>query len=223
MKSDNFVIQKVSPQEALSKFLSVPQRVLLKDAICEAYRQVPMDVEKVKWYTDKFGPSMLSRLRSMGIAYFLQMTQVSKQLGIKFSIQKNQTGNARYLLGATNDGRCCFTVNQVTNAKHSSNRADFRQTKHQSFESYFDLFGEGELIVDQPLYFELNHGYRGQEPKFVVLGIPNESRGWYASDNILVSAPLSVARDQTMKSVANPIKEYNQEDFQKFIFGKGGL
>lgn len=222
-KNNGFVEQEISPQETLNNFLQLKTRILINQAICLGYSELLKDKEKIKWYTDILGQGLLSRMRSMAIGYFLKLLEVRGQVPIHFSVETNDAGNARYWLGTTDDGRCCFTVNQIANQLHSSVHATYRAQRHCEFEAYFDLFGEGKLITDRPLYFELNHGYRGTQPKFILLGIPNDSLGWYASDNILASAPLMLAQNNESLSVANPIKNYDQEDFQKLIFGKGGL
>ncbi|MCI7720393.1 MAG: hypothetical protein ACLUB8_05185 [Limosilactobacillus vaginalis] len=220
-----FIPQKENPRKTLNNIFSLQERVNINQAISLGYSEVMKDSEKLKWYSANYDKGVLSRMRSLSVIYFLRLLVLNGKLPVKFSIEKNKQGNAKYILGSALDGSFCFTVNQTQTYSKSSPKAQYRADRHCAFQSYFDfgLDGSDNLITNKPLYFELNHGYRGLEPKFIVLGIPDNNQGWYAVDNILQSTPLQIKESNNKMTNENAIQDYNWEDFENFILGKGEI
>lgn len=220
-----FVPQKEDPRKTLSNIFSLQERVNINQAVLLGYSEVMKDSEKLKWYSHNYDKGVLSRMRSLSVIYFLRLLVLNNKLPVKFSIEKNKYGNAKYILGSALDGSFCFTVNQTQTYTKSSPKAQYRAERHCAFQFYFDFDSNSSdnLITDKPLYFELNHGYRSLEPKFIALGIPDDNQGWYAVDNILQSTPLQIKKSHNKMTKENTIQSYNREDFENFILGKGEI
>ena len=122
------------------------------------------------------------------------------------------------MLGHSNDGLSCFTVNQTRNSANSSRYAKYRSEKHLEYQSYFDFFNEGKLISNRPLYFELNYGWRGESPQFIVFGIPNESQRWYANKQLLPFSEISINTNYSgIKTYTKTIPGFSQSAMENFI------
>lgn len=220
-----FVPQKEDPRKLLSNTFSLQERANINQAISLGYSEILKDSEKLKWYSSNYDKGVLSRMRSLSVVYFLRLLVLHDKLAVRFSIEKNKYGNAKYILGTSLDDRFCFTINQTQSYSRSSPKAQYRAERHCDFQSYFNfgLNNSSDFVTNRPLYFELNHGYRSRAPKFIVLGIPDENQGWYALDNILQSTPLQIEKSNNKMTEENAIRDYNREDFEKFILGKGEI
>lgn len=94
------------------------------------------------------------------------------------------------------------TINQTEYLTKVSRPAEYRKSLNHN--TQLSLFDDKETVGSPTIYLELNHGYEGSIPKFIVLGLPTEDGTW------IVKKVLSLALNtSTMK-----------EDYTEFWNGK---
>ena len=73
-----------------------------------------------------------------------------------------------------------LTINQTKNIETAPQHAENRQSRINKFTSEFNLF-KGTFEdedAENKFYFQLTHGYQGNEPNFIGLGIQEIKNTW---------------------------------------------
>ena len=216
-KKDDFVMQKESPLEFLEKNVSRLERANIKLAVDAGYELAYKTLNKDEsWLLQLRGSELLPRLKSHAVEYSLVQFIKRGLISFNYELKNTSKNRSTFLLFSNSEGSIEYIVNQTANGEKPSREAKYRTERYQQFESYFD-FDKGELIVDAPVYTEINHGHQSTLPKFVVLGIPKSNKEWHSRINLSDEVSLLDYEHSEIKTKENELSDFDFDDFKKFV------
>ncbi|MBN7275557.1 hypothetical protein GNF18_10430 [Ligilactobacillus pobuzihii] len=217
MNKDIFKFQKEDPNKIVRSFFSEKEKMLINGAVKLGYSKADDKLKSTPWLTQD-DKDISARLKTRAVWFYMYSLASKGKIGCDFTIEYNSDHTTRFLLGRSEDKKSCFTVNQTSSNTRSSRYAKYRAERHKNFESYFDLWDEGDLITEAPLYFELNHGYQGTSPNFVIFGIPDNNQRWYASEQLLTFGSMQMELDtKPFKTKAEDVPDFSESEFENFM------
>lgn len=169
-------------KQLVDNFFSDHEISLLSQAITESYARVS--------YVNANGPLMGPRCpagrKIKPFSYYLEVeASIDKlcstgSLSCKSEWKEIARNGDRYLLlskkimGYTVQ----MTINQTKTINEVSRPAECRKSMNHN--TQLSLFDDDDLDTKNPskVYLELNHGYEGLKPRFIMLGLPTKDGTW---------------------------------------------
>lgn len=90
------------------------------------------------------------------------------------------------------------TINQTKNSSDVSRPAECRKALNQN--GQLSLFEDESELNSSTIYLELNHGYQGSKPQFIILGLPTENNEWVVKKALPLVGYTSTIKDDTLNS-----------------------
>lgn len=162
-------------------------RMIFNQAIFAGYAKLNT------WLKDDINAFLLSyekeargRVINWAVDYFLKQYIDEEMIPFKYTSEYTKNGAFKFLSIHDLDKKMELTINQVSNKNMVARKAKNRDEKLEGFQSSLILDEKSKEIImdDKPFYYQLNHGYQGIEPNFIMLGIPTQSNNWLASIDI---------------------------------------
>lgn len=177
-----------SPTEFIDQEVPSLVRQQLSLAVGKAYSlvyQIGDVVEILQW---PVGKDLDGYLRRIAVEWEIKRLCDAGQIPIDYRIAKNVGNNCHHVELYTNQS--VITISQVPSLRAIPQRSIFRENLSMSNQLRLNLtFPDGNPVYrskGSTIYLLLTHGYSGERPDFVTLGIPEpEMNGWITQINIL--------------------------------------
>ena len=216
--------QEFAPK-ILDGYFSNRTKIILNKIIFKGYYEVNK-IEKQSDTTigkflalDKYrNKNVIPEIKNLAIDYFLIQACTHGMLPFEANYQVNSNNTGHNLRMTTTDGKGILTVNQVTKINNSSRDAVYRKNMEHDLVSKLNLWGNDLSTKDDSsvikYYFELTHGHQSLQPKFVVLGMPNDEGGWIVKENLgspFVNYPD--VKPEEIYTAMNELSAFDKSDF----------
>ncbi len=188
-------VSSISPEELLNAEFPWAIRSRFVQPIFRAYRLADALLKDVPWLNWQLGKDVKGQLRRVAVDFEIKKLVEIEGLSSKFSykISPNVAENCHHIV--LHGERSILTSNFVQSKNRSPRHALFRNNYGISNQYYWD-FDNGNLVacIDQTPYFLLTHGPAGNEPQFIMLGMPTpDLRAWISGSRInLLKEPYVV-------------------------------
>jgi hypothetical protein len=163
----------LDPNEILESEYPIHVRSLFKPAIHRAYRMVNLLVQDTSWINWHVGRDLIGYLKRVAVDYEIKRLIDEKRLPdcYGYRIAPNVADNCYHL--EVFGPNSILTISQVRRPTSVPRHALFRANHGVGNQTTLGLFEDDYDITDKPFYFILTHGFGGEEPEFIVLGMPN--------------------------------------------------
>lgn len=226
--------QEFAPK-IVDEYFSNTTKEILKNIIFKGYYEVDKIEKQSNTTIGKFlaldklrNKNVIPEIKNLAIDYFLLQACIHGMLPFEANYQANSNNSGHNLRMTTTDGKGILTVNQVTKINNSSRDAVYRKNMEHDLVSELNLWGNNLSTKDDSsvikYYFELTHGHQSLQPKFVVLGMPNDEGGWIVKENLgspFVNYPD--VKPEEIYTAMNELSAFNKSDFEEFLSDFGNI
>lgn len=179
-------MELINVKELINNDFPVSIRSQFVPTITKAYIMADTLLNDIKWLDWPVGYDLKRYLRRVAVEFELVNLFNSKELPIRHRIASNSIDNCNHIELITDN--FIGTINQVASAKSIPRSSIFRNHLSLSNQGCFDF--ENNSILYQckegPYFIILTHGYYGDKPDFVCLGVPEPHlNGWVERINLL--------------------------------------
>lgn len=217
MEEYQYIFQNENPEEFLLESFDKEMRIYLNSSVKLGY-QLAIDTLRKddSWLNHLRGREILPKLKTYAVEYMIVQYIKNDFINLDYSIEYTSGKNNTFLLFKDKSSKTNLIVNQAISGVRPSRYAKYRANRYNNFETYFDF--ESNVFVDEkPVYIELNHGYQTDIPGFTVLGIPKNSKTWYASIPVDKEFELLTENKDRFITTEKEMSDFDFDDFQKHI------
>lgn len=219
----NLIIPDKSAEEILNTTFVTLDQVKILTAVRRAYANTNFvmhdDSSIAKWLGWGRGDFALeSRIKQIAVEGELCRLIENGNLSFDYEFRWNTKHNYKYLIVKNKNFH--LVVNQCSNEYRPAKKSKYRESENTNFQTRFDFSNDFEHFIDKPAsneYFELNHGFKSIEPKFVCLGIPKKrANEWAYKVNLINSNVILKSNNYKTKiSDVNPVTPDEFATYQK--------
>lgn len=221
MNEKALVLPKKSAEEVLNTIFVPMNQIKLLSSVKRAYANADATMHDsnsaAKWLSEGRGDFALeSRIKQIAVETELCRMIEAGQLSFDYEFRRNKQGNHKYLVIKNESFH--MIINQCTNDHHPAKKAKYRESENTNFQTSLDLSDSIRNFIDEPVndeYFELNHGFKSIEPKFVCLGIPKRGcNAWEYKIDLNNSNVLLKSTD--FKTKVGHVKPVTPDEFAAY-------